>query len=73
MAVLTASSQLRSGGMDGSAIIDQLKAFGQREDWQDKIASYAFAYAGKIRNDYRQYLRDYKRGVFNNKLSSNES
>jgi uncharacterized protein (DUF2252 family) len=67
MAVLTASSQLRSGGMDGSAIIDKLKAFGKKDDWQEKVASYAFSYAAKTRNDYRQYLRDYKRGLFKDK------
>ncbi|WP_154402522.1 hypothetical protein [Mucilaginibacter endophyticus] len=49
--------------MDESAIIDELKAFSKREDWQNTIAGYAFAYARKIRKDYQQYLRDYEQGL----------
>ncbi|MGN6638237.1 MAG: DUF2252 domain-containing protein, partial [Mucilaginibacter sp.] len=41
MALLTASAQLRSGGMDGSATIDELKAFAARDDWQPFILQYA--------------------------------
>jgi uncharacterized protein (DUF2252 family) len=64
MAVLTASAQLRSGGMNGSATIDELKAFGSNINWQQALFDYCFKYAGKVKTDYRQYLKDYKNGVF---------
>lgn len=69
MAMLTASAQLRSGGMDGSAITDELKVFGSKEDWQNEVLDYARKYAQKIKRDYRQYLKDLKKGVFNDKGS----
>ena len=76
MAILTASAQLRSGGMDGSAIIDELKAFGSREDWQEIVLTYAYTYARKVKKDYRQYLKDYRSGKFStttNQTSAIES
>lgn len=61
MAVLTASSQLRCGGMDGSATIDELKAFGCKvEEWQKSVLDYAHHYAITVKKDYKQFLRDYK-------------
>jgi uncharacterized protein (DUF2252 family) len=65
MAVLTASAQLRSGGMNGSATIDELKAFGNNNNWQQALFDYCLKYADKVKTDYRQYLEDYKNGVFN--------
>lgn len=63
MAVLTASSQLRCGGMDGSATIDELKAFGCKLDtWQKPVLDYALAYAARVKKDYAQFIRDYERG-----------
>jgi len=64
MAVLTASAQLRSGGMNGSATIDELKAFGNNINWQQALLDYCFKYSDKVKTDYRQYLKDYKNGVF---------
>jgi uncharacterized protein (DUF2252 family) len=64
MAALTASAQLRSGGIQGSAIIDELAAFGRDKGWQDHLVSYAKKYAAKVKRDYKQYLADYKAGVF---------
>jgi uncharacterized protein (DUF2252 family) len=66
MAALTASAQLRSGGIQGSAIIDELAAFGQDEVWQEHLIKYAKKYAGKVKRYYEQYLHDYKKGVFKN-------
>lgn len=64
MAVLTASSQLRSGGMNGSATIDELKAFGDSVDqWQQQIVDFALQYSRTVREDYRQFIRDYKDGL----------
>lgn len=64
MAILTASSQLRSGGIDGSATIDELKALGNSVgEWQQKIVDYALSYSNTVRKDYRQFQKDYKRGL----------
>jgi len=41
MAALTASSQLRSGGMQGSGTIDELMAFGADQGWQEAVIDYA--------------------------------
>jgi hypothetical protein len=41
MAALTTSAQLRSGGIQGTAIIDDLMAFGQDQGWQEKVIEYA--------------------------------
>ncbi|MFD2144344.1 DUF2252 family protein [Mucilaginibacter antarcticus] len=73
MAAITASAQLRSGGMQGSANIDDLTAFGNDKGWQEHLINYALKYADKVKQNYGQYLIDYKEGVFkadNNKRSS---
>src|ERR1700744_2706103 len=52
MAALTASAQLRSGGMQGSGTIDELMAFGSDQGWQDAVIRYAGDYAGTIKKYY---------------------
>ncbi|SEW44311.1 DUF2252 domain-containing protein [Chitinophaga arvensicola] len=64
MAVLTASAQLRSSGMNGSATADELKFFGRKKGWRKVVLNYAQSYATGIKNDYRQFMKDYKNGVF---------
>jgi uncharacterized protein (DUF2252 family) len=64
MAALTASAQLRSGGIQGSSIIDDLSAFGSSNDWQEDVLDYALKYAQKVKRDYRQFVKDYQRSVF---------
>jgi uncharacterized protein (DUF2252 family) len=64
MAALTASAQLRSGGIQGSSIIDDLSAFGVSNDWQEDVLSYALKYAQKVKRYHRQFIKDYKNGVF---------
>jgi uncharacterized protein (DUF2252 family) len=59
MAMLTASSQLRSTGQDGSATTDELKAFARNADWQDSLLAYAFRYAGKVKGYYADFMEDY--------------
>lgn len=61
MAVLTASSQLRSGGMDGSAIIDELKAFGSDISWQQQALEWAQNHSQVVKKDYKQFKRELKR------------
>jgi uncharacterized protein (DUF2252 family) len=64
MALLAASSQLRSSGRQGSAIADTLIAFGQNDQWQKSILNYSQLYAGQVEKDYKQYMTDYKAGKF---------
>ena len=64
MALLTASSQLRSTGRQGSAIADKLIAFGQNTGWHDHLIDYAEKYALQVKKDYREYLKLYKTGKF---------
>jgi len=65
MAVLTASSELRSSGMNGSQNADDLKAFGKRKGWQKSILRYAENYARKVKTDYRQFVKEYNAGILN--------
>ncbi|WP_179413412.1 DUF2252 domain-containing protein [Mucilaginibacter sp. E4BP6] len=64
MAALTASAQLRSGGIHGSAIIDELEAWGTDQQWQDIIIEYSRKYAEKVKRYYKQFVTDYKAGKF---------
>ncbi|WP_158994770.1 DUF2252 domain-containing protein [Mucilaginibacter sp. L196] len=64
MAALTASAQLRSGGIHGSAIIDELEAWGNDQQWQDIIIEYSRKYAEKVKRYYKQFVADYKVGKF---------
>ena len=65
MAALTASAQLRSGGMQGSGTIDELMGFGNDQGWQGAVIRYARQYAVKIKQYYRTYLKDYNNGKYN--------
>lgn len=64
MAALTASSQLRSGGIQGSGTIDDLMAFGLDQGWQEAVVNYAQKYAGVTKKYYKQFLVDYKAGNY---------
>ncbi|QQL50220.1 hypothetical protein [Mucilaginibacter ginkgonis] len=66
MACMLTSSQLRSGGMDGSATIDDLKDFGSRKNWQHNLLKSAREYAEMTTRYYRDYLKDYKVKKFYN-------
>ncbi len=63
MALLTASAQLRSSGREGAANADELIAFGNNKNWQDKIIDYATKYVKQIKKDYKNYKADYKKGA----------
>jgi uncharacterized protein (DUF2252 family) len=65
MATLTASAQLRSGGIQGSSIIDDLVAYGKSTEWQEAMLIYCQDYAGQVQAYYRQFQRDYRNGTFN--------
>ena len=64
MAALTASAQLRSGGMQGSGTIDDLMAFGTDQGWQEAVIAYAQKYARKTNRYYKQYLKEFKAGKY---------
>ncbi|MDR3715340.1 MAG: DUF2252 family protein [Puia sp.] len=64
MALLTASAQLRSSGRRGSAVADELVAFGNDHHWQAGILEYASGYAAKVKKDYREFLKAYNAGSF---------
>ncbi len=63
MAILTASAQVRSSGRQGSAIADELIAFGNDTQWQDAVLEYAKQYAVKVGNDYNEFVEAYKKGT----------
>ncbi|SIT27055.1 Uncharacterized conserved protein, DUF2252 family [Filimonas lacunae] len=64
MALLTASAQLRSAARQGAAGPDELIAFGRDNHWQQGIIDYAATYARQVKNDYKEYLKQYKAGFF---------
>ncbi|QKJ32896.1 DUF2252 family protein [Mucilaginibacter mali] len=64
MAALTASAQLRSGGMQGSGTLDDLMAFGLDQGWQKAVISYAQRYAIKINQYYNEFVKDFKAGKY---------
>jgi len=64
MGTLTASAQLRSGGIQGSSTIDELMAFGKDQGWQEAVIGYARGYAATTKTYYTEYLKDYKAGRY---------
>ena len=60
MAMLTASSQLRSTGQDGSAITDELKQFARDTKWPEKVLEYARQYSYTVKGYYTDFLEDYQ-------------
>ncbi|WP_431295128.1 DUF2252 domain-containing protein [Pedobacter sp. P26] len=66
MGMLTASSQLRSSGMDGSATKDELKAFAIKTGWQKQILNIATEQAALVCADYGAFQQDYRNGAYEN-------
>jgi len=64
MASLTASAQLRSGGMQGSGNIDELMAFGNDQNWQEELVEYARSYAIKTKEYYQEFLEEFSIGRY---------
>jgi uncharacterized protein (DUF2252 family) len=64
MAVLTASAQLRSSGRQGSAVADKLIAYGQNNKWQESILNHAQQYAQQVKEDYKEFVTEYKKKNF---------
>jgi hypothetical protein len=57
-------AQLRSSGRGGSAIADELIAFGQRRGWRRKLLALAQHMADAVANDWATYARAYDEGAF---------
>jgi uncharacterized protein (DUF2252 family) len=64
MAVLTASAQLRSGGRQGSAIADELMAFGADKEWHKPIINYGRQYATQVKKDYNEFVAGMANGIY---------
>ena len=65
MGRLCAWGHLRSGGRQGSAIADELIAFGlEYGTWRDPLIEYARHYARQVRMDYRAYCIAYDDDYF---------
>jgi uncharacterized protein (DUF2252 family) len=55
MARVLASAQIRSSGREGSAIADELIAYGTDSDWRSPLINYARDYAKQVRADYHAF------------------
>lgn len=65
MARLCAWGHLRSGGRQGSAIADDLIAFGiDYSTWRDQLIDYARQYARQVKTDYATYCIAYDADYF---------
>jgi uncharacterized protein (DUF2252 family) len=57
MGRVTAWSQLRSGGRQGSAIADELIAFGGQAGWRPEVLRYGREYARQVKSDWGVFVR----------------
>jgi hypothetical protein len=73
MAMLTASSQLRSSGRQGSVNTDELVAFGQDNKWQQEILNYSIDYAKTVSAYYQVFMTDFNNSVFTTKTMTKTS
>ncbi len=64
MAVLTASSQLRSAGRMGSSLPQNFMEFGKDRSWQPEVLKYGMRYAHVFKGEFENYKKDYKKGFF---------
>jgi uncharacterized protein (DUF2252 family) len=67
MAVLTASSQLRSAGRMGSSLPEDFMEFGKNKSWQENVLKYAMRYSHVFKGYFENYKKDYKRGFPKNR------
>jgi hypothetical protein len=61
---IVASAHLRSSGRDGSAIADELIAFGHKIKWKNKLLIAAKKCAQQVEQDWEIYCQAYDDGVF---------
>jgi uncharacterized protein (DUF2252 family) len=65
MAELVAWSHFRSGGRQGSAIADDLIAFGDAAKWQLPLIDLATQCEAQVVSDWHDYSKAYDQGAFN--------
>jgi uncharacterized protein (DUF2252 family) len=63
MGELTAWSQLRGGGRQGSATADELIAFAERPKWRRDMLRVAQDFHDRVVADYQDYCAAYNRGI----------
>ena len=63
MGELTAWSQLRGGGRQGSATADELIAFAERPHWRRDMLRAAQDFHDRVVADYQAYCAAYDRGI----------
>ncbi len=73
MATLTASAQLRSAGYLGSATIDELIAYSQRKNIQERIWDIAYQCARISLQDYQLFKAAYDNGDFADQKEKTQS
>jgi uncharacterized protein (DUF2252 family) len=61
MATLTASSQLRSSGRQGSVMADELIAFGENKSWQDSVIDIAVRQTKMIKENFREFSAEHQK------------
>jgi uncharacterized protein (DUF2252 family) len=64
MGAAVAWGHLRAGGREGSAIADELIAFGTKSRWKSRIVRIAEHCAAQTRRDWRTYIQAYDDGYF---------
>ncbi|WP_211451023.1 DUF2252 domain-containing protein [Collimonas antrihumi] len=64
MGSLSAWAQLRSAGRQGSAIADELIAFGASKKWKKQLLDAAVSCAAQVHKDWQTYSKAYDAGVF---------
>jgi uncharacterized protein (DUF2252 family) len=64
MGMLSASSQLRSSGMDGTASKDELMEFAAKSDWQEELLRIAAEQAAQVAADFGAYQQDFRNGDY---------
>ncbi|RBQ11709.1 DUF2252 domain-containing protein [Pedobacter miscanthi] len=64
MGMLTASSQLRSSGMDGTASKDELKVFAAKKNWQQSLLTICAEQAALVCSDYGAFEQDFRNGDY---------
>ncbi|WP_211441546.1 DUF2252 domain-containing protein [Collimonas humicola] len=64
MGDIVAWAQLRSAGRQGSAIADELIAFGQGKKWKKQLLDAAQNCAAQVRKDWQTYCKAYDAGAF---------
>jgi uncharacterized protein (DUF2252 family) len=64
MGKIAAWGQLRSGGRDGSACIDELIDFGNQSQWQSELVAFAEQCADQVDKDWAMFAQAYDDRAF---------